>query len=198
VFAGEEEFADRLDDREANWASITGYVVGQIIRDTITNESYICISDNTSGAVSFQQDRIDQTADPQWELYEGLPVAFEMELPWLSSQDPMKDKFNRFVSIASKGDAKFTLKVFVDNLYKDVDGAVVFDPAISVDFIGNDAPGFGFDAGPYGGGRRSTDPRLYNFPVKFKSLKPIFTGSARKRLELIRMSFLYNLGLYRR
>jgi hypothetical protein len=198
VFAGEAFYADRLEDRLANWASVTVYSPGQVIRDTVTNESYICIVGHTSGAVSFSQDRVDQAASPKWELYLGETIPFDMEMPWLTSKDPMKTKFNRFVSIGTKGDAEFTLKAFVDNLYKDVDGNIVYNPAISVDFIGNDAPGFGFDAGPYGGGRRSNDPRLYNFPIKFKTLKPVFSGSARKTLEITHLSFLYNVGKFRR
>ena len=62
--------------------------------------------------------------------------------------------------MATKGNAQFTLKAYVDNLYKNHDGDIVFPPALSMDFVANEAPGFGYDAGPYGGGRRSGDPRL--------------------------------------
>lgn len=198
VFAGEDHYSDRANDRDANWSTFTAYTFGQVIRDTITNESFTCIEDHTSGGVSFQQDRIDQTLDPKWELYEGTEIDFEMEFPWLDSKDPMKVKFNKFVSIATKGDAEFTLKAYVDNLFKNVDGVIQHDPAVETLFIGNDAAGFGFDVGPYGGGRRSNDPRLYAFPVKFKSLKPVISGSAVRPLEVVRMTFLYLIGKHRR
>jgi hypothetical protein len=86
------------------------------------------------------------------------------------------------------------LKIYVDNLFKDGDGVIQYNPAVTVNFIGNDAPGFGFDAGPYGGGRRSDDPRLWNVPVKFKTLKCIYAGSVRKPLELISQKFVYARG----
>jgi hypothetical protein len=65
-------------------------------------------------------------------------------------------------------------------------------------FIGNDAPGFGFDAGPYGGGRRSNDPRLYKFPVRFKAIKPKISGSTRFPLEVSGLTFLFARGKYGR
>lgn len=98
----------------------------------------------------------------------------------------------------SNGTATFTLRVWVDNLYKDADGNILYNPAISMDFVGNDAPGFGYDAGPYGGGRRSGDPRLMGFPIKFKKLKAGIVGSTTKPLEISLISFLYLKGLFKR
>lgn len=198
VFADEDYTADRLNDRDADWGVGTAYTEGYITRDTSTNESYTCIVAHTSGGTTFVQDRTDQALSPKWEIYEGLEIDFTMELPWLDSANPHEVKFAKYVKIASNGTATFTLKVWVDNLYKDNDGTVVYDPALSMDFIGNDAPGFGYDAGPYGGGRRSGDPRLMQYPVKFKTLKVGITGSTKKPLELSAISFLYFTGLFKR
>jgi hypothetical protein len=151
-----------------------------------------------SGAVSFAQDRADQILSPKWEEYLGEAISFVMELPWLDSQEPMQVKQNKFVAIGTKGTGEFTLTIYVDNLYKDEAGIVQYDPAVQMNFIGNDAPGFGYDAGPYGGGRRSDDPRLYGLPFKFKTAKPIFTGSIRKPLEFINLKFLYARGSFQR
>jgi hypothetical protein len=110
----------------------------------------------------------------------------------------MRIKVLRFISMATKGNARFMVNAYVDNLYKDVDGNVVVDPALSMAFIGNEAAGFGYDAGPYGGGRRSDDPRLFKFPAKFKKLKIVLTGVEGGELELINMSFLFSRGRYKR
>jgi hypothetical protein len=113
----------------------------------------------------------------------------------------MKLKQLRYVSIATKGDAEFTFDVFVDNLYKDVDGNVIYSPGISMAFVGNDAYGYGFDdvnidpttlnETGYGMGRRSRDPRLFGMPIKFKTVKFRIHGQIAKKLEIINLSFLY-------
>jgi hypothetical protein len=198
VYSGESFYADRTLDRDANWNNGTNYVIGDLIYDTLTEESYECISNHLSASSgTFEEDREDQ-AIGKWELYEGEPITFTMELPWLDGKNPMQSKLNRYVSVATKGDAEFTLSAFVDNLYKDADGTVRYAAALALEFIGNDALGAGFDAGPFGGGRRSNDPRLYRFPVKFKTLKPVFSGMTRRPLEIQNLSFLFSRGSYKR
>jgi len=194
AYLGENYAADRLNDRDGDWAPVTAYAVGDILRDVPNDSSWIAIGNNVSGSVSFAQDRADQVLAPKWTEYEGEAIAFEMELPWLDSKDPTQTKILRFASVGSKGTGEFMLKIYVDNLFKDGDGVIQYNPAVTVNFIGNDAPGFGFDAGPYGGGRRSDDPRLWNVPVKFKTLKCIYAGSVRKPLELISQKFVYARG----
>lgn len=198
IFAGENYHADRLNDRDANWNTGTPYVIGNIARDVDTNASFICIASHTSGGTTFGNDRTAQATSPKWEEYLGEPINFELEMPWLDGKDPMQTKHIRFVSIATKGTAEFTLSVWVDNLYKDASGVLQYSPALSMLFIGNDAPGFGFDAGPYGGGRRSNDPRLYKFPVRFKAIKPKISGSTRFPLEVSGLTFLFARGKYGR
>lgn len=198
VFSGENYTADRLLDRDDTWTTGNAYAVGDIAFDDDTEESYICIADHISGGTTFEDDRTAQALDPMWELYEGEEIDFELETPWLDGRDPMQVKANRYISLATKGTASFTFRVWVDNLYKDHDGTVQYVPALSMDFIGNDALGFGYDAGPYGGGRRSNDPRLFGFPVKFKTVKSGIIGSTRKPLEVSTMAFLYHRGKYQR
>lgn len=198
IFAGENYHADLLNDRDGNWNTGTPYAVDDIVRDVDVDLSYICIGAHTSGGTTFADDRTAQALDPKWEEYLGEAINIELEMPWLDGRDPMQVKHNRFVSLATKGTAEFTLSVWVDNLYKDADGVVQYDAALSMSFIGNDAPGFGFDAGPYGGGRRSNDPRLFKFPVRFKSIKPKITGSTRAALEISTITFLFSRGKYGR
>lgn len=196
TYAGENYTADKLLDRDATWAPNTNYSVSFVAYDNITNESYTCATTHSSGMGTFLQDR---TNNPTlWTLYTGVAINFEFELPWLDSQDPMKVKHMYFASAATKGTAEFTLELYVDNLYKDVDGNKIYNAAISMNFVGNDAPGFGFDAGPLGGGRRSRDPRLWGTPVKFKTIKPRIFGSTKKPLQLVNLSFLFARGRYKR
>lgn len=198
IFAGEKYRADRLNDRDANWTTGHAYSIDDIARDTVTAVSYICIADHISGGTTFANDRAAQVLAPKWEEYTGEGIDILMELPWIAGKDPMQLKQNRFLGIGSGGTAEFTVKVWVDNLYKDDDGEVIYDPALTMAFIGNDALGFGYDAGPYGGGRRSTDPRLFKFPINFKTIKIQFSGSVKKRLELASASFLYARGRWKR
>lgn len=196
IFAGENYRADRLNDRDADWGTGTVYVIGNIARDTVVNKSYICIAGHVSGLTTFATDRTNQALSPKWEEYLGEAINFSLEMPWLDGKDPMQVKQNRFISLATKGTAEFTLSVWVDNLYKDDDGVLQYSAALAMQFIGNDAPGFGFDAGPYGGGRRSNDPRLFKFPVRFKAIKPKISGSTKSSLEISGLTFLFARGQY--
>lgn len=198
IFAGESYRADRLLDRDANWLPSHAYVIGDKAFNPNTNKSYECTIAHVSGAGTFSDDLLAQTTNPRWSEYTGEAIALTLELPWLQGKNAMQLKQNRFISILSSGTAEFTLSAWVDNLYKDDDGNVIFDPALTTDFVGNDALGFGHDAGPYGGGRRSNDPRLFKFPVNFKTLKLVATGLVRKRLELSGITFLYARGRWRR
>lgn len=198
VFDNEEFFQDRILDRVANWANSTFYTAGYLAFDPLSNESFTCIEQHTSpaGPVSFSADRL--LNPDRWLKFNGNPIDFELELPWLDSKNPMQVKFLRFISLSTKGNAEFTVSAFVDNLYKNHEGEVVFGPAAAMDFIGNEAVGFGFDAGPYGGGRRSGDPRLFKFPCKFKILKLRIHGMRGGDLEIVNMSFLFSRGKYKR
>jgi hypothetical protein len=207
VFEDEQFYFDRTQDRDFNWANNTNYNIGDIARDVDLGQSYECILGHKSNLIgTFANDR--ETHQPRWELFVGIDIAFELELPWLDSKDPMKVKMIRFINMATKGDAQFTVNAYVDNLYKATDGTILFQPSLSMDFIGNEASGHGYapqhfssdthGEGPYGGGRRSGDPRLYKFPVKFKTLKIAVVGAHGGNLEIVNMSFLFSRGKYKR
>lgn len=198
VFPDEDYHADKLLDRDRSWTPVTNYVVGNRVFDQVELTSWDCIADNISGSVSFAQDRANQIASPKWEEYTGTAISFVLEAPWVSTKEKFEVAENKFIRLMTKGDAEFTVDAYVDNLYKDADGTVLYQPALSLQMIGNDARGFGYDEGPYGGGRRSNDPRLYAFPVKFKTIKIIVHGSAKKALELDGATFLYLKGKFHR
>jgi hypothetical protein len=199
TFSGENFYADRINDRDYSYAP-TGpnFTANDLVLDTTDGTIWQCLTTHprTSSFATFATER---EANPtMWSQYLGNEIPITMELPWIDGKDPTKLKQLRYVSAATKGDAEFTVDCYVDNLYKDVQGNVVYDPAISMVFIGNDAYGYGFDDGGYGMGRRSRDPRLYNFPVKFKNVKFVFSGSINKKLELVNLSFLFAHGKYSR
>jgi hypothetical protein len=200
VFAGEEYFKDRVLDRDSSWSNSTFYEAGSIAFDPVTGKTFEAIAGHTSSPLpaTFEDDRTTILFNPRWEEYTGVSIDFELELPWLDSKNPMSVKFLRFISMATKGNAQFTVRAYVDNLYKNHEGEVVFEPCLSTEFIANEAPGFGYDAGPYGGGRRSGDPRLWKFPVKFKTLKIAIVGDEAGDLELVNMSFLFSRGKFKR
>jgi hypothetical protein len=196
TFSGENFYADRLQDRDYAYAA-TGapFAANDLVLDTSTGDIWKCLTTHArSGYSTFAT---ELAANPtMWEQYEGNEIPIEMELPWIDGKDPTKLKQLRYVSLATKGDAEFSFECYVDNLYKDVLGNVVYDPALSMVFIGNDAYGYGFDDGVYGGGRRSRDPRLFNFPVKFKNVKFRIYGDVNKKLELVNLSFLFAHGKF--
>jgi hypothetical protein len=195
TFAGEAFERDRLLDRDGTWATSTAYQVNNLIFDDITGLVYKCLLAHISGT-TFEADRA--SVPPLWQVYNGIDFTFQIELPWMDSKDPMKIKFLRFLAMATKGNARFTVNAYVDNLFKNVNGDVIWQPALSMNFVGNEAVGFGYDAGMYGGGRRSDDPRLWKFPAKFKKLKLTINGTRGGMLELVYISFLFNRGRYKR
>ena len=193
TFAGENYYADRIGDRDANYTASTAWTLNQLVRDPTNEEIWQCIIPYTgSSQPSFVLER--ELYPTNWKQYFGAAIDIEFELPWIDGKDPTKLKQLRYVSIATKGDAEFTFMAYVDNLYKDAQGVEVYGPAVSMVFIGNDAYGYGFDDDPYGMGRRSRDPRLYGFPLKFKTIKFKIKGSVSKKLELVNLSFLFASG----
>jgi hypothetical protein len=236
TFPYENYFADKMNDYIAVWAPSTLFGVGTVVLDpeapaSDVNKSWVVNVTHTSGTGTFAADR---DANPTyWRKHVGRTISFEMELPWIQGSEPMKTKLLRFLNVATKGTGGFTVEVYVDNLYKDEAGNVLHDPAVTMDFVGNDTRGFGYDEGfpsavsteyslrpdgsfilrpdgsriirlsdegegPFGGGRRSLDPRLYGFPVKCKMLKFRIHGRTRRFLQFININFAFSRGNFRR
>ncbi len=150
MFANENYFADKMNDYTAVWAPLTVFNIGTIVLDPGTpigdvNRAWRVSVSHTSGAGTFQQDR--DAFPTYWRKYVGRSISFDMELPWIQGREPMKTKLLRYLNVATKGTGGFTLDVYVDNLYKDEAGSVLYDPAVSMDFVGNDVRGFGYEEG---------------------------------------------------
>lgn len=195
---GEEYFADRVNDRDYTWNNTLSANVGDLIWDDVAEETYkVLVSHTTASApTTFAEARELDLYEDHYELYKGDPIEFELEMPWTSGKDPTKTKKLTHISVGSNGTAEFTVEAYVDNFYKDYDGNVIYDPAVSIDLCGNDAPGYGVEDGPFGGGRRSNDARLWKFPAKFKAIKFRLYGSATQPLEITMFSFLFARGKY--
>lgn len=178
VFANEDYHTDLGNDFSAFWANNTAYTIGQHIFDVINGTSYECLVNHTSPPTgSFSAAR--ETNPTHWEEYLGESISFTMEFPWIDGKSPMRTKQLRFISIDTRGSATFTVSAYVD-----FNAAA----ALSMSFAGNEALS----------GRLSNDPQLYGFPLKFKTLKTIITGTATEPLTIAGLRYLFSKGRFRR
>lgn len=199
AFSGENFHADKLNDRDSTWDVSIAYSIGDLIWDDLTEESYTCAVAHTSPASGTFEAYRDAFPD-HWTIYEGEEISFNWELPWSDAQQPMKLKGLRYISFGGKGEAAFTVEAYVDDLYKAGDGSVVYDPALSLEFIGSEGGGFGLPPvpAPMGGGRKMDYPLLWSYPVKFKTIKLRIQGSTRKALSISTIHLLFAIGMYKR
>jgi hypothetical protein len=141
----------------------------------------------------------DRLNDPTVNSGAGEPITFEWELPWADFKHRMDIKQSRYIGLDTQGTAAFTLEAYVDNLTTAVDGSDT--PMLSIQFAGGNAGGYGnvpFGDAPYGGGRRTSEERLYAWTTKFKLLKLRFFGATREKLKFISVSIAYVHGGIRR
>ena len=118
-------------------------------------------------------------------------IEFQWELPWNDLRDRMVLKRTRYLALDTEGNARFTVMMFRDNIYK---RRGVLQPAIAVDYIGGDNGGFGSNGQPFGGGRRTVEERLYEWPCEGRILKVRMQGSVDSKLRIIAFSLMYHKG----
>ncbi len=149
----------------------------------------------------------------------GIPIKFIWELPWSDHNERFLTKNSRYINFDTTGDNRFTAEMYTDNIFKDrtdlgedweedtlkFDDSLGWDvdvlrPALSLEFEGGDAPGFGGDefGEDFGGGRPTRLEKLYAFPAKFKIEKLRMFGDATKELKFISITLAYLLGSPRR
>ena len=149
----------------------------------------------------------------------GVPIKFVWELPWSDNNDRFMVKNSRFINFDTIGNERFTVDMFVDNLYKDradfgedweeddlkFDDLTGFDvdiltPVLSMEFVGGDGPGFGSDGygNFYGGGRPTILETLYAWTAKYKIQKLRIYGDATNPLKFISITLAYLKGSPRR
>lgn len=188
AFTDEDYHADKIDEYDSTWAALTAYVTGhRVLQGGVV---YIATSNHTSTA-TFADDLLTS-----WEEYEGEEISFDWQFPWTDFGQRMKKKKLCYVGNDSLGTATFNIDVFVDGIYKDADDN--YNPALSMSFVGGSSGGYGNLDQPYGGGRRSGDERLWQYPVEFKRIKFRIHGSTREELKFSILSLLYILGTYKR
>lgn len=187
--------ADFLEEFDEAWGGGTAYVIGDRILDEDNDTVYICLIAHTSPVSGNFED--SRTASPlQWEEYAGDDIEFDWEFPWTDTNSRAKLKRLNNLGFDTQGTSKFDIDVFVDNIYKDED--LEYDPALTMNYVGGDSPGYGGGDQPYGGGRRTTDERLWSHPVKFKIMKLRLHGLTKLPLRLISLTLLYADGKYGR
>ncbi len=96
----------------------------------------------------------------------GLPIKWAWNFPWADLKERGLSKTLRYLMMDTEGDAVFNVKVFIDNIRtvrtsgEPFDDGTLFDDgtgfepgidegfayALSVDMVGKDRGGFGFDA----------------------------------------------------
>ena len=135
-------------------------------------------------------------AADDWEVYTGENIDFDWELPWSDINTRARTKFLKMIQADTKGTAEFSIDIFIDNYYKDENGD--YDPAVTMDFVAGDSPGYGGGDQPYGGGRRLQDERPWGLPAAFKIMKIRIHGSTKKPLSVITFTILYWIGSFRR
>ena len=180
------------------WARLRGWVWQSACRTALQNivfsrgnKLYVYDFDN----IDTGADRLD---DPAVNEGAGEPIAFTWEFPWADFKHRMDIKTLRYIALDTQGDAEFTITGYVDNIEtsKGVDS-----PMLSMTFVGGDAGGYGntlYGDSAYGGGRRSSDERLYAWTTKFKLFKLKISGVTKRKLRIISVSLAYLHGSIRR
>lgn len=123
------------------------------------------------------------------------PIAFQWEMPWADFDQRVQIKHMRYVQLDTRGTAEFTMMMFVDELYK-LDGLLI--PNNAMTFIGGDNGGYGNNGQPYGGGRRTSDQRLYAWVARGKLMKLRFEGIVKNPIRIVAVSLMYQNGSIRR
>lgn len=180
------------------WARLRGWDWFSACRTSLQN--IVFSHGNKLYAYDFDNDSVnaDYLGDPDLFSGDGKPIDFVWELPWADMKHRMDIKVCRYLGLDTRGTAKFTVETYVDNL---VMYQGVRSPLLFADFVGGDSGGYGaslFGEAPYGGGRISSDERLYAWPAKFKLVKLRFIGSTRRKLRFISISLAFVHGGIRR
>lgn len=122
----------------------------------------------------------------------GNPINFDWELPWSDFNKRTTSKTTKYISMDTRGSARFTVMMYVDR-YR-INSSQEDAPLLSMEMLGGDINGFGNGDQAYGGGRDSSNEHLWAWPAKFKLMKLRFTGSTIAALRFASVSLHYQLG----
>jgi hypothetical protein len=151
----------------------------------------------------------------------GIPINFDGHTPWADFGKRLINKFTKYVAMDTRGKARFSLDMFVDNVFIDTSllgepwsddtmfdddtgflpfSAVPYLPALSMDFVGAQFGGYGASGYGqlYGDGRPTSFEQLYGWEAKCNIAKFRIHGYDREELGIISISVAYNTGSIRR
>lgn len=189
VFSGEDYTADFINEYDSSWLTTTAYVVGNRVlhSDGIV---YICLIAHTAGVF------VDDLEGGHWEVYTGDEIDVDWEFPWTNMKSRMKKKRMSYIMFDSTGRARFTCEIYTDRVRYDEDGAD--NPLLSLDMVAGDSPGYGGGDQPYGGGRRTSDERMWGVPCEFKTMKLRIKSSTKEHLRMSAISLALSQGNFGR
>lgn len=186
--------ADFVDDYdEYAWVVATAYAVGNRVLDSTDNTVYICdIAHTSAGSGTFSADR-DANVD-NWSEYLGESINFALETPWSDLNKRGSTKVIKSVVHDAIGDGEYTFSIFTSKIYKD-SSTYELAPKRSMDFMGQDAPGFGKgDPLVFGSGRRTKEENIWPMPCKGKLFKLRYSGATKRSLRIVSTTMYYMSG----
>jgi hypothetical protein len=180
------------------WARLRGWIWQAACRTALQNIIFARGNKLYSYDFDNPDTGADRLGDSAVNSGAGEPITFEWEMPWADFKHRMDIKQTRYIALDTQGDAEFTVQAYVDNIitYHGAD-----QPMLQMTFMGGGAGGYGnvpFGDAPWGGGRRSSDERLYAWTTKFKLIKLRFFGATKRKLKFISVSLAYVHGGIRR
>ncbi len=140
----------------------------------------------------------DRLNDPAVNSGAGEAISFDWELPWADFQRRMHVKQSHYLGLDTQGIGTFTCEMYVDN-FRTRQGSDT--PYLSLKFVAGDAGGFGnvpYGNSPFGGGRDSSEERLFAWPSRFKLMKLRFKGTTTKPIKFVSITIAYTRGSIRR
>lgn len=189
--------ADAIGDYDSlAWIGGTTYQQGHRIKDSINGVIWKAAETHTAGSpLNFATERLDNPG--RWELYTGRPIKFTWEWPWGDFDKRLHTKAIRAVMPDVGGSGRFVLRLFVDKLYKDKRTGSL-KPARTLEFVGEDAGGYGQGQQSFGAGRRTKEQLYWPVPVNGKLVKFRVEGETTDPLRFIAFSIVYQNGSLKR
>ena len=127
----------------------------------------------------------------------GKDIDFIWESAWSDLGSRANIKKLKYLKLDSTGTSRFVFDFYVDGFY-DKKYTITYEPELSTEFVGGSKSGFGTADNTFGGGRRTSDERLYAFPSKFNICKFSIHGKTKLPLNIISITMLLNKGGFRR
>ena len=159
------------------------------------------MSNTSSGTFA---DNVEESEN--WQVYVGHPIEWVGETPWFDYGKRAYKKINKYIKCDTTGTAKFNVKTFVDNIYRDYysdkyynGNQIEYDVSVvDYSFVGRDAGGFGIGMQSYGLGMRTREQLNIEFPFECQLAKLRFSGTTTEPVKVIGVTLLYQLGsIYR-